>query len=318
MSKFAGVILLSLALYFVVKEISYLLFNINDNGYTGNFFNFTNTMAYWEKTMPATMKSMGGHYLGRGAIYGNNLFSLGVLFLLTVSVIVTGVLKSSHRKVEKLSLLLVLLLIICMPFLLNITNSGVMPTRSLIAVPLVISGLVYFGWVCSAKRMRYLIGLVAIAVTFQFAISNSKLAFANQLSWEADQNLAFRIQNRIDNLNLKIRKPASLAVIGVPKKRSKKVFFKSQTIGNSFFSHGGGGTFRIIMFLDTLGLPRYKVASMDERRAIIDDVKKMPTWPDAGSIAVYNDVLVVKLSDYSSRQKMDLCKIQKARPDICG
>jgi len=316
--KFVGIILLSLILYFVITETSYLLFNINNNGYTSGFFNLTNSLAYWEKTIPATIKTMGGHYLGRGAIYGNNILSLAVLFLLTFSVIVVEVLKSERRKVEKINLLLVLLLIIVTPFLLNITNRGFMPTRALIAVPLVISGLVYFGWICSAKYMRYAIGLVAIAVIFQFSIANNKLAFANQLSWKADQQLAFRVQSRIDNLNIQIGAPVSLAVIGVPGKRSKKMFFKSQTVGDSFFSHEGGNIYRIIMFFDTLGISSYKAATLDERREIVGDVSRMPVWPSAGSVAVYNDILVIKFGDYTFRQRHDLCKSQKAKLSICS
>jgi hypothetical protein len=140
---------------------------------------------------------------------------------------------------------------------------------------------------------------VLIAVLFISSWVTLSLFYTDHLARQRDQLLAARIMSRVDRiLETQPRDgPIPFVVVGPvrPKEPPYYGFQKLQVFGNSFFEHDGGNAYRVSAYLKILGVenmvPR-RLADIASYRPVID---AMPVWPAAGSVAMVNGVLVIKL-----------------------
>jgi hypothetical protein len=74
------------------------------------------------------------------------------------------------------------------------------------------------------------------------------------------------------------------------------LFLTSNVFGASFFSWDTGLNWRKVLLMKTLGYNEF-IEATPQKDDYFDLVDNMPAWPHIGSVALYDDIVVVKLSD---------------------
>ena len=65
-----------------------------------------------------------------------------------------------------------------------------------------------------------------------------------------------------------------------------------------------------------MGDARFRSASLSQRVKDINIKQLMPVWPREGSVQFVGNIIVIKLDDYTSHQKAELCGFQVSL-DFC-
>jgi len=305
-SKHITVITLSLFIYLIVWKLFLAYYDLKIQ-YINNFVNFTFSVEYALNLLDKISTSIIQHYRGSEKIYGQSIYTLSLATIIPSIIITVKSYSLNSSPIKTLSVLIMLFGIICTPFLLNLSNAGTMPTRSLLAIPIISSLLMYLGWEYGNKAIRIILLIIVTIITLRFSTVNNHFTFINQLNHEADKLLAIRIESRTAHLLTSIEKKYYLEIIGTPIERPSDIFKQYQTIGSSFFSHNGGNMHRIILFMRTLGISHFKATPTKQRKRLMDQIKNLPTWPHKESVAMINNIIVVKLGNYSYQQKLRLC-----------
>ena len=228
--------------------------------------------------------------------YGHVLTLLPLLGLVIVvgRLLWPGPLKPPQRLVGGAILAAALVLALS----LLVVSAGGVPTRALtswIPISAFLAGVAFSS--ASGRFEKLLYGVLAAALFVSIWVSVS-LLYTDHLARERDQLLATRIMTRVDNI-LPNPPPGRIpfAVVGAVPAKTEGPFRKLEIFGDSFFdaSHEGGNPWRVAAYLRTLGvdtLAPHPLAELDPYRPAIE---AMPVWPAAGSVAMVNGILVIKL-----------------------
>jgi hypothetical protein len=145
---------------------------------------------------------------------------------------------------------------------------------------------------------RPLLGVLAVVLFISSWVTLS-LFYTDHLARQRDQLLAARIMSRVDRiLETQPRQgPIPFVVVGPvrPKEPSYYGFQKLQVFGNSFFEHDGGNAYRVSAYLQILGVENMEPRRLTDIASYRPVIDAMPVWPAAGSVAMVNGVLVIKL-----------------------
>lgn len=245
-------------------------------------------------------------YRGATNIYGLNLFSQGILFVGCMIVLIGNVLFLRISWCRKGLFLALMGLMIFIPFCLClILNFG--DTRTLFSLIWVIPFLFFLAWNFSSYISRFLLSGIAIVCIFQYLFANNKLAYSNELSWERDKALAIRILTRIDELPIHnlIPHDTPLMIVGMPdilEFAQETPFYRVQTVGRSIFNHDGGVAGRIEKVFSLLGNNLFRQAGRSEQLKVIERAVALPHFPEPGSVALIDGVVVIVFSSPSSPQ----------------
>jgi len=110
--------------------------------------------------------------------------------------------------------------------------------------------------------------------------------------------MATRIIERIYQLNPpKEQGKIKVAFSGNFSHPQNELFFKSETHGASFFEWNPGEPYRISPFFKTTGVYEINTVSINLVKHYKTEIEAMPSWPDSGSIRLFDDIVVVKLSE---------------------
>ncbi|MBT9173981.1 MAG: hypothetical protein DDT21_02392 [Syntrophomonadaceae bacterium] len=90
------------------------------------------------------------------------------------------------------------------------------------------------------------------------------------------------------------------------RQRGARIMPRRETFGASFFDWDAGNRHRVAAFLRLAGVTA--VGAGDDLRAkVAAKAIMMPSWPDPGWVAQEQDVTIIKFSDYTAPQKLQLC-----------
>ena len=249
-------------------------------------------------------------YSGNAATFVgfNRLYRLLVFLCLAVLAWAAVV---QWRKSRVASLLWVALLaaMLAAPFVQHPLNGGDMPLRTLVGLPAAVAFLALFASEASPQRLRrWVILPLAVLVIVEFSAINNKLYFGGHWALERDKLLGGQIISRIEEM-FPEESTYTIAVVGEgPVKNDALVrYVPSSTIGASFFQWDGGNPQRIAAFLNFLSSAKFNPASRDQAERALEAAEAMPSWPDRGSIARGDGVIIIKLSKPHSLQLQMLC-----------
>lgn len=317
------VLLLALALYFAVNRAAMSYFGIGVSGYLANYVKVDWSPDYLSAVFGKVLRSMQLYYSGGAKVYGMRLSALAPVFLLSFAALVLGLLRSRQGAAVVLFCFAALAAALFVPFGLSFINAGDMPVRTFLAVPLVLSGLVFLAFSVRSAALRFFLAAGVIACSFQFIVLNQRLAFSDYLTWQADREFALRLQIAADSIagELPEKGPQEkwpLEIVGSHHWKKTHLFIGNETIGASFFEWDQGNARRAAAFMESMGLADYRLSSLEERRSVMDAAGQMPEWPGKGSVGVINGILVIKLSDYSDKQRYDLCRDKSVSNSVCN
>ena len=201
-----------------------------------------------------------------------------------------------------------LIAIVAVMVLADAIARGGAPLRSLVYFPVGIAIIVACAFTVSGKvGQLILIILCGLAVIGNSQINNHLFASSTSAEFR-DRILAETIFNEIRRLQPERSEYSVLKVevIGNRKWPVTGIQSKKETFGASFFEWGGGNRHRVAAYLNLNGLASIG-ASEEDRIRIYKQEQSLPIWPNNGWISINDDVLVLKLGDYSAPQKSSLC-----------
>jgi hypothetical protein len=231
-------------------------------------------------------------FLGYGRIL--TLLPLLGLVILVGRLLWRGPLKVSER------LLAGVLLTAAVGFALSllVVSAGTVPSRALTSWIPVSAFLAGVAFSFSGRFQKLLYGVLAVALFISVWLTVS-LFYTDHLARQRDEVLAVRILNRVDNLVPPPPQPGRIpfVVVGAVPAKAAGSFRKLEIFGDSFFdySHEGGNPWRVASYLRTLGIDTLEPHSLEEVPQYRSAIEAMPIWPAAGSVAMVNDMLVIKL-----------------------
>jgi hypothetical protein len=219
--------------------------------------------------------------------------------LILVSILAYQIISKERKSFRKViwSLLSLLLLVIS-PFALLYLNGSDLPVRAMMSLPLMIAMLWFLTYQRVGKLARRVMLLMVIFILINNSYINTRLFYASNTSWESDKALAHRIAERINSLNPKHKNGLiQVAFVGDLEQSQNQLFLKSEVFGASFFNWEPGDLRRKFALLKIVGHSNFTNPSQSDYECLFDEISKMPSWPDNGSVKLFDDIVVVKLSE---------------------
>jgi hypothetical protein len=173
-----------------------------------------------------------------------------------------------------------------------------LPVRAMIPLTLMIALLWLTEYRQAGAFLRRLMFLVALLILINNTWINTRFFYATYTSWQADRDIATRIIERIYQLDPpKTDGKIKVAFSGNYSHPQNELFFKSETHGASFFEWNPGDPYRISPFFKTTGVSELNTVSLDLLKDHNAEIEAMPSWPNYGSVKLFDDIVLVKFSE---------------------
>lgn len=193
------------------------------------------------------------------------------------------------------------MVVICLvPFGFNPTSRGVVPIRSLVAVPTVVW---LFGFLplkfLPDRRTRRFVLILAAAMFMMITYVQSVIQARAWVGQRHDQHLAAQIYYRVVEA---WDAPVPEQGIAIETQGGKVLttnypLLFSSTNGASIFGWDGGNRWRIFSFMNLMGYSDLRLADPVRSELVRPAFTGMPVWPEAGSVQRVDDIVLIKLSE---------------------
>lgn len=231
----------------------------------------------------------------------SNIGIIGVsskFVILLIPFIIFFIFKFKISALKKILLTLILTSFILAPFTIMYINGAPLPTRALMSFPFMIAILWWYAYINVKPILKKIMIILVCFILINNTYINTRLFYASYTSWQADRDIANRIIERIYNLNPPIKQgKISVSFFGNYKQEQNVLFLKSDVHGASFFNWGEESNFRIKSFYKTIGINELEIIRHSKLSQYTNKIKLLPCWPEKGSVALFNDVVIVKLSN---------------------
>lgn len=149
------------------------------------------------------------------------------------------------------------------------------------------------------KLLSAAVLILSLGLGFQQSTKLADMFYTEYIQYQEDVNLALKISNRIDMLNLGECPQEPLVFVGARNPQLNESGIRGlENIGHSFFEWSfttGYGSFIMRNFMASLG---YSYNSPTEKQIEIAEkaAQSMGIWPSSDSVQVSEGVIVVRLS----------------------
>lgn len=309
----SGIHLGAIIVYLCIHYLLHFFVTFPDSNYISQYFAIDSFISNFFSALNKTFITTGQAYFGDASIYAMPVKSLP--YLLGVSLIGLGlrIFKSKSSWLAKISLILLSLGLLMLPFAVGILLRGGIAIRFLTALPIVAAGIIFLGLNNKNKLLETAILLFTLWTVFQFVITTNHLFASSHLALQADRVLASQLMERMELAKSEAATPQVkyLEVIGFIHRQPTLLMPQTGTFGASFFEWNQGNTSRILRFFQTLGYGGLQAAPPKLRIQMIEHANTMPLWPEKESVQIVGDVLLVKFGPYSHAQKQQICQTMK-------
>ena len=173
------------------------------------------------------------------------------------------------------------------------------PFRTLFEYPFVFGFLFYFIISRSSKKISCFFAILAFAVALNSSQISSALFYSDSERFRQDVFLAQQIDFEIRKIENEAEK-INIAFIGKREPQKSAVYIRGEVIGFSKFEFGVNDFWesskRGVMFMQSLGM-NYELSDSSQMKTARELAKTMPNFPQDGSIMLFDDFIIVKLSD---------------------
>lgn len=317
-------IILGYVLYAIINKLAlYYLEVAYDASYMSNFLHYELTPVYFLQAIEKTWPIAVHYYTGGKDYYLYDLLSLKLLFFFTLTAVFLRIFFAQVGRWEKLTAIFLLPLVILAPMAMHLANNGYMPPRTVMGVPQVLAGLVFFAMGSRSKIVQSITAVLAICCLYNFSVANNRFAFSNYMVWQADRELSVKIQDRIGMVLPKLAPVSNpfevypIEIVGWIEYPETPVFIQREVIGASFYKWAAGDVERTERLFRTMGVARYRAATREERLSVIEQANTMPAWPYEGSVDVINGIIVIKFREYNPNQLAVICQPPNDTSPVC-
>jgi hypothetical protein len=292
------VVSLSLIFYKIgdfITRFYFLPANLNTSAYLDNFSKWgefpsnqvlSNLYLETKAFLTGTGPSCG--------ILGLSLKSIPIIVLL----ILINVFSLKRPVLKNTISVIVFFALILSPFLLMFYTGAKLPVRAMIPLTLMIALLWLTEYRQAGAFIRRLMFLFALLILINNTWINTRFFYTTYTSWQTDRDIATRIIERIYLLDPpKNQGKIKVAFSGNYAHQQNELFFKSETHGASFFEWNPGESYRISPFFKTTGVNEINTVSLNLLKDYKSEIEAMTSWPDYGSVKLFDDIVVVKFSD---------------------
>jgi len=296
-NKHAFITLAGFAAISVISVIAYELILLSfQHYYQVSGASYFSSLISWGKLSTAQVISQTVHYIADfftfNGFYGLQPFSLVVIPFLFLSV--SLIYKKGIAGIVPVILLVGLLF---SPFIMAVIAGSFQAPRVLTSLSLVMAGLFALMMIhLSNKAVNIIFSAVIVLVG---SASASQLFYSDYMSEKADSLLATQITTQIYQTYPDFNaETTGIYFFGMPKRDNIWKKPNSDVFGYSFFTWDGGNNARMIAYYRALGIASLHKASETQLSTVREQAKTLPVWPAAGSIAMINNVLVIKLGEH--------------------
>lgn len=219
-----------------------------------------------------------------------------------------------HRGRGKLRILLLLFLygaVMLMPFLMTLIMGGAPVIRSQLILPVMTGFLAYLNIALLQQaglpqgRAQLCAAAVVVLISAAGGLAQAKtteaLYYTDRCRYEQDVALAETLIKRLKLVN---RWNLPVVFVGSIEFEPNNACVEGEIIGRSFFDYDTEvepldywSTRRILGFLHTLGAD-YDQVPADRMEEALEYSTYMAMWPEENCVEIWDDIVVVKLSDY--------------------
>lgn len=236
----------------------------------------------------------------------------GLLCVTSFGLLLLAVLQ--YRKQKKIQLLMLLFLytaLMLMPFLMTIIMGGAPVVRSQLILPVMTGFLAYLNIallqrvtlpkekteLCAAAALLLVCAVCGIGQ----AKTTQALYYTDRCRYEQDVSIARQLIRKLELVN---RWNLPVVFVGSIEFEPNHACVTGEIIGRSFFDYDTEvepldywSTRRILGFLHTLGAD-YDQVPADRMEEALEYSTYMAMWPEDNCVEIWDDIVVVKLSDY--------------------
>ncbi|RUX09378.1 hypothetical protein EOA30_03845 [Mesorhizobium sp. M8A.F.Ca.ET.059.01.1.1] len=290
-----GILLIGSVLFYFIGDSLFRYFITLRNEYFDSLFQPGFLLQHPIAVMGRTLGEMGSVY---GMDYETYSAALWTIPLLIVLGGVTLFMGAPRIRLQLTAAAIVLLLI---PFAFHLLAVGDMPTRSLVGVPLAMWLFVYLAVTGKNPVIRASSGVLLAVAVFQILVIQNYRQASNYLVDKHDTLLAASIYDRLsDTPGFDAKRTYAVSVFGSRPFETVYPRPPNSTVGHSFFEWDGGNPRRIASYMSLLGYSNLKSPTRDQLDQTISQLLTMPVWPAPGSIAIKDDIALIKLGDMPS------------------
>lgn len=190
------------------------------------------------------------------------------------------------------------------PFLMTFLCGGSPVIRSQIVIPF-LTGFLTFGCMKQFAGRKNIFPVLVIAVSIAGAWVQSNVTedfyYTDRMRYDQDAYLGRELIQEIQAVSGEEEYP--VVVIGRKPFQGNNSCLTGEIFGKSFFDHDVEvepvyywSTRRVLGFLHTLG-GDFNQIPMEWTQTAVSDSKDMPAWPAEGSVAVKDNMVIIKLSE---------------------
>ncbi|MCD7835925.1 MAG: hypothetical protein LUG83_04645, partial [Lachnospiraceae bacterium] len=147
------------------------------------------------------------------------------------------------------------------------------------------------------------VSAVCILAAWRQTQVTEALYYTEKMCYEQDTSIARELITRIDEVRGHNWYP--VVIIGTYGFKENHACVLGETIGRSFFEHDADveprfywSTRRALGLMHVLGYNYEQVVEPEMIAIAMEDSKYMPEWPNEGCVQVYDDMIIVKMSDF--------------------
>lgn len=312
---------LSLIVYYAISKLMHFMLGLQPSSYLSIYLRWSLSWTYFDQVINSIKDDIFRYYAGSKAIYYESIKLLGILFFSSLLLIIVSILKSAQSIFVKLIGVLLLGFIVVTPFSMYFLLGYAMPIRTMLAIPLVLSGVIFFALSISFRPVKFLLVVIAVFCAFRFVSINNRFAFSDQMMWQADREFTSRIYSQMeksqDELPIKLSSQQwPFMLIGSHSWNEYPTMVRRENIGESFYYWGSGYIGRALALMRSMGIHDYAPATVEKQRSILRKAHEMPVWPSDGSVAVVEGAMVVKIGNFTAPQ-LDIICLDIAFDEAC-
>lgn len=295
---------------FVVSYALYKLLNalaMKAKGVTTNAY--ISDQSRWGKDSPSViLHNMGSHIL---ALYsGEGIFYSVIFSICALCVFVAAIYHVITKKISLFSCLVVLLIVLS-PTIMSFVLGGIPSVRTEMTYPLAFSFItmvLFSGIVFTIQRnaqsiraeaVTIVAWILIIAIGWNQALITSRIFYTENIVFTQDVLTAQEIKSRIDELGLGEHPNEPLVFVGNHVAKCNPDCYSADQLGLTgrsmleigFSTEHGTGVKKQFM-VDVLGV-YYNSATSEQIEQSEELAESMPHWPDPGSVAEKDGIIIV-------------------------
>jgi hypothetical protein len=290
--RLAGVAFFSVFLYWGILRL-FLYFLHLDLDYIQEFVNLDLLVSRPLDVFERFFSELSAVYSGSEKRFGASLSASKFIVCLSFFVIVFK--SSLNQNFLRIPLFLIILVI---PFSMNILSGSEMPLRSLVSIPFVL--YIFFEIILAQKLwlFRFFGWALGGLMFFQILNTLSRYQAIDQIRINHDRQMIQQVYEAIVSVNPRFNRDSTYYIdfygyksIPIPAYLAPI----SSTVNGSIFQWDNGNPDRIAYFLRLHGYGRFRTISPKRRERLKAEYEKMNIWPDKGSVKKKGPLTMIRL-----------------------